>query len=134
MTTTRRPKTNGQHITKKQSELLYADSEVTYLFGMDGGKIVIDGFGMAAFVNHPCDPNCETDQIAGRIWIIAAENIKPGKELTYDYNLYDATHGEEAPCYCGGKECRGTMFSEEEIARLKRRSRRKHKKQKRTAA
>ncbi len=124
----------GPRITKKQSELLYADSEVTYLFGMDGGKIIIDGFGMAAFVNHSCDPNCETDQIAGRIWIIATQAIKPGEELTYDYNLYDATQGEEAPCYCGGKTCRGTMFSEDEIARLKRASKRKNGKLKKKVA
>ncbi len=93
----------GPRITKEQSELLYTNSEVTYLFGMEDGKTIIDGFGMAAFVNHSCDPNCETDQISGRIWIIATQNIKPGEELTYDYNLYDAQPGEEAPCYCGAK-------------------------------
>lgn len=110
----------GPRLTKEQTEGMYADSEVTYLFGMEDGKTVIDGFGMAAFVNHSCDGNCETDQINGSIWIIAARDIKAGEELTYDYNLYDADPGEEAPCYCGTKECRGTMFSEKEIARHKR--------------
>jgi SET domain-containing protein len=115
----------GPRITKEQCEGLYSDTELTYLFGMEGGKIVIDGFGTAAFVNHSCDPNCETDQIKGRVWIIALEDIKAGEELTYDYNLYDGEPGEQAPCYCGTKSCRGTMFSEDEIKRQKRLMRKK---------
>jgi SET domain-containing protein len=115
----------GPRLTKKQCEGMYADTEVTYLFGMDDRKTVIDGFGTAAFVNHSCDPNCETDEIRGHVWIIAIKNIPAGAELTYDYNLYDGEPGEEAPCYCGTKSCRGTMLSEDEIARQKRLLRRK---------
>src|SRR5262252_2789178 len=105
----------GPRITAEQSEGLYADSEVTYLFSMDDEKTVIDGFGMAAFVNHSCDPNCETDQIDDRVWIIALRDINAEEELTYDYNLFDAEPGDEAPCCCGAKNCRGTMFCDEEI-------------------
>jgi len=107
-------------MTREESEGLYSDSEVTYLFTMDDQKTIIDGFGMAAFVNHSCDPNCESDQIGGHIWIIALRDIAANEELTYDYCLWDAEPGEEAPCYCGAKNCRGTMYSEEEIARQKR--------------
>jgi len=114
----------GPRLPAKECEGLYADTEVTYLFAMDDHNIIIDGFGMAAFVNHSCDPNCETDQIADRIWILAQRNIAAGEELTYDYNLFDADPGELAPCYCGSKNCRGTMYSEEEIRRQKRRERR----------
>lgn len=110
----------GPRLTREESEGMYADSEVTYLFTMDDQKTIIDGFGMAAFVNHSCDPNCETDQIGGLIWIIALRDIAANEELTYDYCLWDAEPGEEAPCYCGAKNCRGTMYSEEEIARQKR--------------
>jgi uncharacterized protein len=81
---------------------------------------VIDGFGMAAFVNHSCRPNCETDEIDKRIWIIALDDIPAGAELTYDYNIYDAEPGEKCPCYCGSPNCRGTMYSEEEVVRQKR--------------
>ncbi len=107
-------------MTREESEGMYSDSEVTYLFTMDDQKTIIDGFGMAAFVNHSCDPNCESDQIDGRIWIIALRDIAANEELTYDYCLWDAEPGEAAPCYCGAKNCRGTMYSEEEIARQKR--------------
>ena len=110
----------GPRLTREESEGMYSDSEVTYLFTMDDQKTIIDGFGMAAFVNHSCNPNCETDQIGGHIWIIAFRDIAANEELTYDYCLWDAEPGEEAPCYCGAKNCRGTMYSEEEIARQKR--------------
>lgn len=110
----------GPRITAKQAEGLYADGDITYLFGMDGGKMIIDGFGMAAFVNHSCDPNCESDQIDNRIWIIALRDIAAGEELTYDYNIYDAEPGDKAPCHCGAANCRGTMLCEEEIRRHQR--------------
>jgi len=107
----------GPRLKSKQTDGMYADSEVTYLFGMDDGNTVIDGFGMAAFVNHSCHPNCETDQIDDRIWIIALHDIAAGEELTYDYNIYDAEPGEPCPCHCGAADCRKTMYSEEEIER-----------------
>jgi uncharacterized protein len=110
----------GPRMRVKQTDGLYAEGDVTYLFGMDGGKTIIDGFGMAAFVNHSCDPNCESDQIKGRIWIVAIRDIAPGEELTYDYNIYDAEPGEDASCHCGAPNCRGTMLCEEEVARHKR--------------
>jgi SET domain-containing protein len=110
----------GPRFSREESEDMYSDSEVTYLFTMDDQKTVIDGFGMAAFVNHSCDPNCETDQIGGRIWIMALRDIASNEELTYDYCLWDGEPGDEAPCYCGAASCRGTMYSEEEIARQKR--------------
>ena len=44
----------------------------------------------------------------GAVWIQAIRNIAPGEELTYDYCLYDGD--DEAPCYCGAKDCRGTMY------------------------
>jgi SET domain-containing protein len=109
----------GPRLTAKACDGMYSDTEVTYLFAMDDGDTIIDGFGMAAFVNHTCDPNCETDQIDNRIWIIALRDIEAGEELTYDYNLFDGDAGEKAPCYCGLKRCRRTMFSEEEVARQK---------------
>ena len=73
---------------------------------------------MAMFINHSCDPNCETEEIRGRVWIRAIRNIEPGEEITYDYCLYDGGD-DEATCNCGAKLCRGTMYSPEEIRRRK---------------
>ncbi len=107
----------GPRLSTEQTEGMYADNEVTYLFTMDDNKTVIDGFGMAAFINHSCSPNCESDQFGDRIWIVALRDIKAGEELTYDYCLWDGEPGDEAPCYCGSSNCRGTMYSEEEVER-----------------
>ena len=117
----------GPRLTTEETDGLYADSEVTYLYGMADGKTVIDGFGMAAFVNHSCQPNCEADQIDNRVWIIALRNIAAGEELTYDYNIYDAEPGEDVTCHCGANSCRGTMLCEQEIERHARLLRQKNK-------
>ena len=114
---------SGRKITAEQGDALYEGLEITYLFGLEDGRHVIDGNGMAAFINHSCDPNCETDEIDGHIWIISARDIAAGEELTYDYNLYDGEAPEEAPCFCGSRHCRGSMFAPEEIKRLKKVSR-----------
>lgn len=109
----------GQRISPEEGDQRYENRDLTYLYGLEDGKTVIDGNGMAAFINHSCDPNCETDEIEGRVWIIALRNIRSGEELSYEYNLYDAEEGDPAPCFCGSKHCRGTMFSPEEVKRLK---------------
>lgn len=44
------------------------------------------GGNIARYVNHACKPNCYTDIVGRRIWILAARRIKAGEELTYDYN------------------------------------------------
>jgi hypothetical protein len=115
----------GPYLTTDEADELYEDREETYLYGLSDGKTVIDGDGIAAFVNHCCDPNCEIDEIDGHVWIIALRNIKPNEELTYDYNLYDGD--DDAPCYCGARNCRGSMYSEEELAKKKAAAKKKKK-------
>lgn len=108
----------GDLLTIQEGDQRYLGRDETYLFGLNDDEHVIDGYGMAAYINHSCDGNCETDEIDGRVWIFAARDIAAGEELTYDYELYD---GEgDAPCSCGAKNCRGTMYAEEEIKRRRR--------------
>ena len=108
----------GQKLANDHADDLYDDIPQTYLFGLDSGKHVVDGFGVAAFVNHSCRPNCETDIIGGRIWIIARRNVAAGEELTYDYNLFDGE--DDAPCLCGASRCRGSMYSAEHLRKMAR--------------
>lgn len=103
----------GPRITKEEGDRLYEGSPVTYLFGLDDGETVIDGHGMAMFINHSCDPNCETEEVDGHIWVTAIRDIQIGEELTYDYLLYDGD--DEAPCHCGSPNCRGTMYAPPEV-------------------
>lgn len=109
----------GPIISKDEGDLRYEGKPITYLFGIGDGSRVIDGHGTAMFINHSCDANCETEEIDGRVWIVAVRNIAAGEELSYDYCLYDGDE-EDAPCNCGAKGCRGSMFSAEELKRRRR--------------
>lgn len=115
----------GTRITADEADRIYEGAERTYLYGLDDGKTVIDGEGLGAYLNHSCAPNCEIDEIKGRVWIFAIRDIAAGEELLWDYNLYD--DDDPAPCHCGSPKCRGTMYSREWMAKLRRREARKKK-------
>jgi uncharacterized protein len=118
---------DGPRITPEEADRLYDGASRTYLYGLDDGKTVIDGEGLGAYLNHSCDPNCEIDEIKGRAWLFALRDIAEGEELVWDYNLYDDE--EPAPCHCGSRKCRGTMYSREWMAKMRRREARKKKQQ-----
>jgi SET domain-containing protein len=109
----------GPRLTNDQADAIYDNSQRTYLFGLTGGQHVIDGDGIAAFINHSCAPNCEADEIDGRVFIRAIRNIAAGEELAYDYNLYDGDLDDPAVCHCGARHCRGSLYSDRERARRK---------------
>jgi len=115
----------GERITKAEGDNRYDGRPFTYLFGVGDGDVVIDGHGMAMFVNHSCDPNCETDEENGRVYIATIRDVAAGEELTYDYCLYDGD--DDAPCYCGAKSCRGSMYSPEELKKKARAAAKKKK-------
>ncbi|HZC44238.1 MAG TPA: SET domain-containing protein-lysine N-methyltransferase, partial [Acidobacteriaceae bacterium] len=109
----------GPLIDKEEADRRYEHKPITYLFGIGDGSKVIDGHGIAMFINHSCDANCETEEIDGRVWIVAIRDIAAGEELCYDYCLYDGDE-DEAPCNCGANNCRGSMYSAEELRRRNR--------------
>jgi SET domain-containing protein len=115
----------GPRITAEEADRIYEGAERTYLYGLDDGKTVIDGEGLGAYLNHSCDPNCEIDEIKGRVWIFAIRDIARGEELLWDYNLYD--DDDPAPCHCGSAKCRGTMYSRDWMAKMRRKEARKKK-------
>lgn len=90
----------------------------TFLFGLDNG-VVIDpeiGGNEARWINHCCDPNCESIDEDGRIFIYAIRDIEPGEELFYDYALeIDEPITRKSKkfyeCLCGTPHCRGTMLA-----------------------
>ena len=107
---------DGPRMSKKEADTRYQDRSVTYLIGYGESDGVIDGFGAAMFMNHCCEPNCETEEENGRIFVVALRNIAPGEELVYEYNLWDSDDATQ-DCYCGKPKCRGTMFSPAEVER-----------------
>jgi SET domain-containing protein len=110
----------GPRLSNAQADDIYEHSPRTYLFGLTDGERVIDGDGITAFINHCCDPNCEADEIKGRVIIRTIRMIAAGEELSYDYNLYDGDLDDPAPCSCGTKTCRRSMYSAKELAKRRR--------------
>jgi len=108
----------GPVLTKAEADAAYKNARITYLFGLGDGSMVIDGQCTAKYINHSCEPNCESVEKNGRVWIKAIRSIAAGEEITYDYCLYDGDD-DDAACNCGAGNCRGTMYSEEEVKRRK---------------
>ncbi len=115
----------GERITPEEADRRYDGAVRTYLYELEDGKTIIDGHGLGAFLNHSCDPNCESEESKGRVWLFAIRDIAAGEELVWDYNL----RGDEepAPCHCGSPKCRGTMYSKDWITTMRRRAARKKK-------
>ncbi|MEO7337227.1 MAG: SET domain-containing protein-lysine N-methyltransferase [Caldimonas sp.] len=94
------------------------DPNHTFYFHIDD-KHVIDGKhggNSAKWINHSCQPNCETDEEDGRIFVQALRAIKVGEELNYDYGLVlDGRHTakvkKQFECRCGSRKCRGTLLA-----------------------
>ncbi|XP_077260397.1 histone-lysine N-methyltransferase ash1 isoform X2 [Temnothorax americanus] len=100
---------------KSRMATRYANDTHHYCLHLDGG-LVIDGHRMGGdgrFVNHSCEPNCEMQKwsVLGlpRMALFASRDIKPGEELTYDYNfaLFNPSEGQQ--CRCGSNACRGVI-------------------------
>ncbi|XP_078700416.1 uncharacterized protein LOC144927102 isoform X2 [Branchiostoma floridae x Branchiostoma belcheri] len=67
---------------------------------------------VSRFINHSCDPNCETQKwtVNGvlRVGFFTRRPINEGEELTFDYKFQ--RYGKEAQkCYCGAANCRGYL-------------------------
>ena len=105
------------------------DPHHTFLFSLDDGKRVIDanvGGNSARWINHSCDPNCETEETdSGRVYIQALRDIRPGEELHYDYCLIidgkiTKKLERQYRCLCGAPKCRGTMLAKKKKKKKKR--------------
>ena len=76
-------------------ELLYNSKGIgCYMFGIMGSPYVIDATmagNSARFINHSCEPNCESRLITidgkKKIVISALRDIEKGEELCYDYKF-----------------------------------------------
>ncbi len=97
----------------------------TFFFSLENGEVINAGVNGndARWINHACDPNCETNEEPGdRIFVYALRSIRAGEELFYDYRIVPAEKRtkkleKEFTCLCGSANCRGTML--EPIAKKK---------------
>ncbi len=124
----------GERVSHAVSDARYDDHKDgvhhTFLFAVNS-RVVIDASvngNDARFINHSCDPNCESVIEGSRVFIDAAKPIKKGAELLYDYAYTrDGTETEEEEtglygCKCGSKNCRGSILAPLSKAELKRRA------------
>jgi SET domain-containing protein len=107
-----------------------SDPQHTFFFSLANGEQVIDGNvggNVSRYINHSCEPNCETEETDdGRIYVVALRDIRRGEEIVYDYCLIidepmTSKLRKQYLCLCGSDACRGTMLAG------KRKKRRKHK-------
>ena len=111
----------GERIPHPVADERYDDDTMeehhTFLFTVSS-RTVIDashGGNESRFINHSCDPNCESEIEGGRVYIFALRDIKQGEELAYDYAYErsgDETEKEEMQyrCRCGAANCRGSIM------------------------
>jgi hypothetical protein len=111
----------GDRVTHAQADARYVDKSPddnhTFLFTVDARTVIdagVDG-NEARFINHACDPNCESTIENKRVFIRAIRTIQPGEELSYDYQIErdsdDAPNIDEVyACRCGATQCRGSML------------------------
>ena len=117
----------GERVSHREADRRYDDKHAndshTFLFIVDSRTVIdagVDG-NEARFVNHACEPNCESVIEERRVFIDALQTIEPGEELTYDYQIQ--READDPPqideifaCRCGFAGCRGSMLWPERTA------------------
>jgi SET domain-containing protein len=109
----------GEKISKEESDRRAASGNA-YIFQFND-RYDIDGTVLtnkARYINHSCEPNCETFQTQRAIWIVALRDIKAGEELTFNYG-YGIDEDDMYPCACGAKNCCGYILHPQYWERIK---------------
>jgi SET domain-containing protein len=111
----------GDRVSHAQADARYEDKDPndnhTFLFTVDAKTVIDAGVNgnEARYINHGCNPNCESTTVNKRIFIKAIRTTQPGEELSYDYQIQrdsdDAPNVDEIyACRCGAMNCRGSML------------------------
>lgn len=94
-----------------------------YYLAIDAGVAIDAGAtgNPSRFINHSCDPNCETQKWHTRgapvMGLFAKRDIAPGTELTFDYR-WESIGDTQLPCRCGAKKCRGLLGSNKRLTNV----------------
>ena len=109
----------GERISKGES-LRRCQASNEYIFTLDDAHD-LDGnvaWNPARFLNHSCAPNCEAELEDGRIWIVAARDIRAGEEITFNYG-YDLEEYKQYRCRCGAPSCVGYIVAADFFAHVR---------------
>jgi SET domain-containing protein len=122
----------GERVSHREADARYKDKDPhdnhTFLFTVDEKTVIDAGVNgnEARYINHGCDPNCESIIVNKCVLIMAIRTIQPGEELAYDYQIQrdrdDAADVDEVyACRCGAGKCRGSMLEAPNKASRKKR-------------
>ena len=134
----------GERITKAESDRRDEARAARRAAGGDGCVYIfeinkrhdLDGhmsWNTARLINHSCEPNCESTNVRGHIWIVARRDIAAGEELSFDYG-FDVENWQDHPCLCGSVKCVGYIVAKSHRWRLKKRLRKARRIAKKTQA
>ena len=110
---------DGPRISQEEAQTLIDWGNV-HIFTLND-EVAINGWmrwNMACFINHSCEPNCESRIVRDRVWLYALRSIRAGEELTYNYG-YELDDADTRPCRCGTASCVGYMVAERHFDTLR---------------
>jgi uncharacterized protein len=99
----------GELITTKEAERRAARRRVLRIcavdrrWSLDGAR----GGNGTHYINHSCRPNSYMRITRGHILFMALRDIRPGEEITLDYET--TLHPDTKRCRCNSEGCRGTI-------------------------
>ena len=99
----------GELITTKEAERRAARRRILRIcaidrrWSLDGAR----GGNGTHYINHSCRPNSYMRITRGHILFMALRDIRPGEEITLDYET--TLHPDTKKCRCNAKGCRGTI-------------------------
>lgn len=120
----------GERISKEESKQRALDWDkkarkvgegLVYIFEIND-EWDLDGnvdYNPAKYSNHHCEPNCEAINYDDHIWLVAAQDIPKGTELTFDYG-YAIDSFLDHKCKCGAPSCCGYIVRRDQRWRVRR--------------
>jgi len=99
----------GERISDLEAQKRARNRRVLRICDIDG-RWSLDGArggNGTHYINHSCQPNAYMRTLYGHVLFFALRDIKPGEEITIDYE--QTLHPDSKRCACGAKTCRGTI-------------------------
>ncbi|KAG9389841.1 hypothetical protein J8273_8520 [Carpediemonas membranifera] len=104
----------GMVVTEEEAKVRLANNTSchVYCLSMGSGTVIDAGEkgNDARFINHSCEPNCETQKLfvgtKPRVGIFAKRAIPKGEEISFDYH-FEVDEANKVVCQCGAATCRG---------------------------
>lgn len=99
----------GERISDLEAQKRARNRRVLRICDIDG-RWSLDGArggNGTHYINHSCQPNAYMRTLYGHVLFFALRDIKPGEEITIDYEM--TLHPDSKRCVCGAANCRGKI-------------------------